>query len=233
MISPHTLRILCTIALASIAFHYATRKLPHMLEGKVTNYLRIGEASQLEFPRQSRRLVDTGEVDTEEESEPSVSDYLRRTLEQAIQLEPPRQSRRLVDTTEVEPCSCTCELDGGDEGYSVISMDSALIDSLGGEPTICIPKNQLTALVSSGNGVCDDLCVTKFKNIVPGPFKGTVPTGAPTGAPTWSIDENDDSMPSDDDDDWFPDDDDDDDDLYDSEGRLIKKYDDNDDEQQT
>lgn len=216
--------------MASIALHYAALKIPHMLEGQITNYLRLGEAS-LEAPRQSRRLVDMEDLETEE-GDPWVSTYLRRGLAQALHLEPPRQSRRLVDTAEVEPCSCTCELEGGEEGFSVISTDSVLIDSLGGDPTICIPKSQLTALVSAGNGVCDDLCVTKFKAIVPGPFKGTVPTSAPTGAPTWSIDE-DDSEPFDDDDDWIVDDDGDDDDLYDSEGRLKPKNEDNDDEQQS
>jgi len=147
--------------MASIAVHYATRKIPHMFEGRVTNYLRRG-------------------------------------LE-AIHLDPPRLSRRLVDATEVEPCSCTCTLEGGDEGYSVHSMDSDLIDSLGGDPSMCIPKNQSTALISSGNGVCDDLCVTKFITISPEGIGGSVPTGAPSGAPTWATDDDSEM----DDDEWL------------------------------
>lgn len=87
-----------------------------------------------------------------------------------IELEAPRHARRLVDATltqqqeeddEADDCSCPCvlALEDEQEGWAMRSLDPDLILKLGGDPSLCMPKDQSVTLVAEGLGECDQSCV--------------------------------------------------------------------------
>ena len=86
-------------------------------------------------------------------------------------VEGPRHGRRLVDATnngKVYPveCNCPCALaleaeeDGEEqEGWAMLSLDPELIQMLAGDPSICMPKDQSSAMIAVRLGQCDNSCL--------------------------------------------------------------------------
>ena len=56
-------------------------------------------------------------------------------------------------------CHCSCILNTGQEGKAMLSLDSELIDFLGGDSIICIPDNESVILLARGTGACDESCM--------------------------------------------------------------------------